>query len=436
MGIAIINLNDSSIQCQHGEVSVVAPGYALLTADGVVTGNEALHKSWLLPQQSHNQYWHQLNLSPLNSANNHARHHADLAYEQLQTLYREADKPDEIIIAIPGNFTADQLSILLGLAKASPFRAVGLVDAAVAATSQTEISGEVIHVDMQLHTSVITRITCGSQTARVQATQHPEISLKSFHNTWAQFIAGQFIREYRYDPLHTARGEQQLRDLLPGWLEQLQSAPEIAVELSAKQGDFRLNILRNELIAASSQHWQRLVEALVREKGIDAIFISHLVGELPGAKDYLKESITLPRDAVLKACSAHREHIISDQDNLPFVTALPSLDRSISRKDSASVAHQKIPTHVLHGYQAYAIGKRLNIGVTSDGLHIFQHRAATESEFKDIQNPVVLRVNEGKLALLHTDSSLQIQCKGDPDNLRVGNEITFGGETITLIEAL
>ncbi|RLA43733.1 MAG: hypothetical protein DRR06_11375 [Gammaproteobacteria bacterium] len=437
MGTAIIDLNDSAIQCQHGDVFLAAPGYALLTRQGVITGLDAVRQAWLLPQQSHNQYWHQLNLSPLAGANSHARHHADLAYAQLQALYRDANQPEQVIFTIPGNFTADQLSILLGLVKALPFRAVGLVDAAIAAACQTDQSGEIIHVDIQLHTSVITRIACGEQVSRRHATQHPDISLKGFYDTWAYFIADRFIREYRYDPMHTAAGEQQLRDLLPGWLQQLNSSEEIEIELSAKQGNFRLNVLRTDLISANSQRWQRLADAIARENQPDAILISHRISALPGAEDYIEYAGVLRPDAAITASLSHATHIESGADKLAFITTLPAIapapvEKPIPTAPRAVTAGQRLPSHVLYQHQAYAIGQMLHIFVGDDGLDI----SSSTRENPVDKTRFTLSNREAKVVLTCQQDKLPIQCDGNPDELHVGNIITVHGETLKLIEVL
>ncbi len=483
MGTAIIDVNDSAIQCRHGDVCVIAPGYALMTRQGVITGEEALRKAWLLPQQCHNQYWHQLNLSPLNTVSTYARHHADLAYAQLQALYGEANKPAQIIFAMPGNTTTDQLGILLGLVKASPFNAVGLVDAAVAATSQANVSGHVIHIDIQLHTSVITRLECGERTSRHHASQYPDIALKGFYDTWAHFIADRFIREYRFDPLHTAAGEQQLRDLLPGWLNQLKSAAEIEIELTAKQGNFRLNILRSELIAANHQRWQRLADAATREQGVDLVLLSHRVRDLPGAEQYFEDSQTLPADAAIAACTAHAEHIISDSDKLAFITALPTLtgttasvsnaastltkaaetlsDRAdatdknagTNQKDSidktpaepAAESSRRPPSHLLHGHRAYAIGAALNITVARDQLHITSSNASSNTSTTSTprntppqqgDTQLSLKLSANRLRLFHDIRNAPVTVAGDPNDLHVGDSINLNGEILKLIEVI
>ena len=137
MNTTVFELNDTGIYCNGQQGSaLISPGYALLTNTGVATGTEAQQRFWLEPQHSYNQFWRQLSLSPLPTVSRYARHHADLAYAQLLQLHRDCGEPEDVIFAVPGSFSNEQLGILLGLAKASPFNVVGLVDAAIADNSQ------------------------------------------------------------------------------------------------------------------------------------------------------------------------------------------------------------------------------------------------------------------------------------------------------------
>lgn len=440
MGTAIIDLNDSAIQIRHGQLTVTAPGYALLSSEGIKTGKEAMGEAWLLPQQSNNRYWHQLNLSPLPGANNHARHHADLAYAQLQTLYQNADRPEQIVFAIPGSISSDQLSILLGLVKALPFQATGLVDAAVAATCGANIRGEVIHVDIQLHGSVITRMNCGDTISRLRVSQHPEVSLKGYFDNWAKFIAERFIAEFRYDPTHTAAGEQQLRDLLPAWLLQLNTNEEIEIELPSKQGNYRLNILRTELIAANSQRWQRLADVVAREDKSDALLISHRIEALPGAKDYLSYKDVLSADAAINGCLANIKYLAPENDKLSFVTSMPANSLALPTSSSTDAIPElpgNSPTHVLYRNQAYLIGDQLTIAIDKDGLVFSSPDAGDVSpESTGSANQLIIGLAAGRVTLDSDQCSLSIQCQGDANKLQTGDKVIVQDQVLKLIEVL
>ncbi|MBQ0719326.1 MAG: hypothetical protein KBT88_13225 [Gammaproteobacteria bacterium] len=441
MSTAIIELNDSGILCHapgHTLATPTSPGYALLHSQGVITGEQALQQAWLQPQQSFNQYWYQLSLSPLSISNQHARHHADLAYAQLQQLYADTGQPQQMIFAMPSNTTAEHLGILLGLVKASPFTAAGLVDAAVAAASHSGLKGQLLHADIQLHTTVLSQLNSTDLVRRERASQYPDIALKLIHDTWAQFIADRFIREYRYDPLHTAAGEQQLHDRLPQWIEQLNSAAEIETELSAPQGNFRLRIQRSEFIAANQRRWQRLVEAL-SSTPCDSLLLSHRLASLPGVIDSLQAAghdniVALAADATIAACLAQGEAIAAAIDNnadaqLSFITALPGFS-AIATTQSAPVTppQQGCATHLLHGHRAYPLARGLLL--LGDGSPSIAAEATAEVSSQAVAE---IGINEGRVVLQQGDSSVAIRCDGDWHNLPSGAAIDIGAQTLTLI---
>ena len=443
MSTAIIELNDSGILCHapgHAEAAPTSPGYALLQNHGVITGQQALGQAWLQPQQSFNQYWYQLSLSPLNITNQHARHHADLAYAQLQQLYADAGQPQLMVFAMPSNTTAEHLGILLGLVKASPFNAAGLVDAAVAAASQSGLKGTLLHADIQLHTTVLSELNSAERVQRQTARQYPDIPLKAIHDTWAQFIADRFIREYRYDPLHTAAGEQQLHDRLPGWIAQLNTATEIETELSAPQGDFRLQIQRSDFIAANQRRWQRLAEVL-SSTPYDSLLLSHRLASLPGVLDSLEAAghdniVTLAADATITACLAQGDAIAAAVDNtngdaqLSFITALPALSSPGKKPISSTTTPQQgTASHLLQGHRAYPLAQGLVL--LGDGTPLIPGQATDNSAG---QPAAEISLGNGRVVLKQNNQSVVITCDDDWHNLPSGAVITIAAQTLTLIE--
>ncbi|OUS04927.1 hypothetical protein A9Q90_06980 [Gammaproteobacteria bacterium 54_18_T64] len=443
MSTAIIELNDSGILWRSPnstETAPPSPGYALLQNQGVVTGQQALQQAWLQPQQSFNQYWYQLSLSPLSLNNHHARHHADLAYAQLQQLYSDTGQAQQMIFAMPSNTTAEQLSILLGLVKALPFAAAGLVDAAVAATSQAGLQGVLLHADIQLHTTVVCQLNSVALVQRESVHQYPDIALKAIHDTWAQFIADRFIREYRYDPLHTAAGEQQLHERLPGWIVQLNSAREIETELSAPQGNFRLRIQRSDFIAANQKRWQRLVEALANTP-YDSLLLSHRLASLPGVLDSLETAghrniVTLAADATITACLAQGDSIAAGDDNqggdrpLSFITALPALSPVATRQNSSTTRRQQgSASHLLHKHRAYPLAQGL--ALLSDGTLLIRGEA---TDSMSGQLAATLGLDDGRVVLTQCNHSIALSCDGDWHNLHSGDVIAIAAQNLTLIE--
>lgn len=472
MSIAILEINDCGLRCanQQGDLHI-SPGYALLTGEGITTGTKALEKAYLQPQQSFNQYWRQLNLSPLPSPTPQARHHADLAYAQLLELHRESGSPEEIIFATPGSFDREQLSLVLGLAKAAPFKTRGLVDAAVAAASQatTEHHGHWLHLDVQLHQMVLTRLATSDdqtrpQVERLKVDVVTNIGLKTFYDHWARYIADQFIQQYRYDPLHTADGEQQLYNLLPNWLAQINGDQEVAIALDSPQGSYHLSLNRNDLLGSSHGKLAQLQQKLdhILQPG-DTLLASHRVGLLPGLTEQLQPLTQLNDNATIMGCLNNIEAITSSDDSIHFVTRLPTppipakghnthsdqgtRDAEIANLDNENrktehqvlpETHQQhgeptpapqnkvLPTHVLYQHRAQAIGDQLYI-----------HRQADQpgspiSFSSDQESDTLLVRHGGELFLQSSDDDISQKYSGQP--LQVGDSFKIGSATLQLIE--
>lgn len=455
MSLAIIEINDCGLCCspcygnEQGQM-FVSPGYALLTEQGITTGNAALEKAYLQPQQSFNQYWRQLNLSPLPSPTSQARHNADLAYAQLLQLHKDSGSPEEIVFATPGSFDRDQLSILLGLANAAPFKTIGLVDSAVAAANQTNLflsnpvlPNHYLHLDIQLHQLVLTRLSVSNPFIERAAVEIiTDTGLKTFYDIWARCIANQFIQQYRYDPLHTAEGEQQLYDSLPIWLEKVNGDQEIAVSLDSPQGTYKLNLNRNDLLASSQPKVEQLQQKLNSFVGEnDSLIASHRAALLPGLTIQLGMDQTLPANATMMGCLENMESIVNKSGDIHFVTKLllsppqpnnVSSETSANKEPSAGINKKPSadtknepehnPTHVLYQHRAQAIGNTLYIHQEEQGLSFSQEQPSDAKLF--VENRQVYFQSE------QTDLSSNTPAT----TLQVGETITIGTHSLQLIE--
>jgi len=427
----VIELVDSEIlACSADGRLLRDPGFALLNSSGIDTGEAAFNQAWLHPQRSFNQFWQRLSLTPLTNGNRYARHYADLAYAQLAQLHRQLGEPGEILFAIPGSFSRDQLAILLGLANALPVKTLGLVDAAVAAASTLDgialnrSDAELLYLDIQLHQAVLTRLSGGGQVVRQAVEVLPDAGLHHFYSGWAQYIANLFIREYRYDPLHTAAGEQQLFSKLPSVLSALARSPEATLELATPQGDFRLNLQRSALLDSSLSRINRLREQIARLAINGPLVASHRLGKLPGLDALLNAQLLDERQAI-DACRQAADVIHSEGDSgVDFITRLPRHSTGENTAPPQPVAAlAPPPTHLLHGHRAWPLDSELGIEIGDNGIAISRDAAA----------PLLIRTASGRTWLEH--SRYQIAVEGDRDNLRSGDSLRAEGYELRLIEA-
>ena len=168
MSVAVIELNDSEVTViRAGEVVARSPGIAVLREDRIELGQAALQSSHTDPGNTLNRFWSNLNQDSLKRRTRLARHNADLAYAHLRFLHEMASDVSEVVFAVPGSFTTQQLSLLLGLAQASPFTPVGLIDSAVAAVAATTGIGRYNHLDLHLHHAIVTSLDVAASVERV-----------------------------------------------------------------------------------------------------------------------------------------------------------------------------------------------------------------------------------------------------------------------------
>lgn len=428
MDLAIIEINDSGHRCGNGKSkSFTSPGYAFLTNKGIDTGDVALQKSYLSPQQSFNQFWRQLNLSPLAHPTKKARHNADLAFQQLVDLHEKLGSPSEILFAIPGSFNREHLSILLGLAKTCNFQVAGLIDSAVSAVShfksENKLAGSknFIHLDIQLHQIIFTRLLVNKDTIeRTFVDVVTDVGLKNFYSDWARYIANKFIKEFRYDPLHTAEGEQQLYDLLPNWLEQLSSSKEIMISLNSPQGSYKLSLNLSELLTISNKNIEKLKRKFTNISNKDDILIgSHRLKLLPSIIEELGVFHILNEDAVILGSLENLDCIKQDTQDIFLITTIDNNNPNKLRKSSLLL--QDTPTHILYNNEALKIGSVLYIDVHSNFLEFSQKKTSKTS---------LIFINDN-LYLNNAEAP-----KEEKIPLKIGKNIVIGSQSFQLIKVI
>ena len=360
MSLCIIELNDIAVAASLVQLEpVVSPGYALVQGSKLVVGVDAKKQARLHPQQLNNRFWQRLSMDPISHSGDTVRHHADLAYAHLLQLHELAGRPDEVIFAVPGNFSPEQLSVLLGIAGHCPFKAVGLVDSAVAAAAGVELEGETVYLDLQLHQAVLTRLAVTTDISRVEVQTVAGVGLLSLYDQWAHIIAGAFIEQCRFDPLHSAPTEQYIYDHIPQYL----AASDLLIDLEVPQGQsiHRARLERELLLQAGAGTWQQVfgrAEAMSAESKY--FLLGHQWAAVPGIESYSPHSLLLPTNATASACFEHADLIRSKDDAVSFVTRLPKLKNVLPADTPVKVVAVAVvdptpPTHVLLDSTAYAL---------------------------------------------------------------------------------
>ncbi len=365
MTVVTLELNDSEIRvARDTEILVRTPGYAVLGKDSVVVGDEAVRRSHLTPRETSNRFWSNLGQDPLAVQSSQARHNADLAYRQLLAIHEWSGRPGEVIFSVPGSYSAEQLSLLLGIVESCPFAATGLVDTAVAAAAAVAGRGDYVHVDIHLHQTILTRLSVAEEVSRDQVQLVDDCGITDIHDSCAVFIADLFIQQSRFDPLHHARTEQSLYDEIPGVLSALNDRNEVSLEIQYEQTRHQVRVFREPLLEALEKHYARILNAI---NDHPAVLLGDRLGALPGFRERLRQSTLLRPDSVFQGIHANHERIYCAGPPLSFITSLPasrepeivpaSTARPAGDSYGADAATGGV-SHILINHRAIPLGNR------------------------------------------------------------------------------
>ena len=372
-----LELNDAGLILARGaadQIEVVAeePGFVLLEGAELLTGLEAQRRARLRPLYTQNRYWRELGVEPLARPLGNAQTAADLAFVQLERLLTPHREAAGLLLAVPPGYTREQLGLLLGVASETGLEVRGLVDAALAACALTPVPARVLHLDLELHRATLAVLEHpGGEQAPLRRARfeiQPGHGWLGLTQRWIELIAETFVRKTRFDPLHQAATEQRLADEIPSWLVQLDTETALAVELEFGDTIHRVEIDRNDFIAAAERHYAALVKLVqdVRPAGhAIELRIGERVARLPGLAERFAAlrdcTVTaLPRGAAAVGTLRHASAIMRPADAVALVYRLPmqglaaAQPGSTATESPASSADRR-PTHVLYGSRAWAI---------------------------------------------------------------------------------
>jgi len=369
MSVKVIELNDSAVSVSDETgLLVQSPGFAVVGDRGLEVGRAAEQQVRLRPTDSFNKFWHQLSLEPLGYSIGNVRHFADLAYAHLLHVAEEAELDGDVIFAVPGNFTSQQLAILLGLARQCPFSPIGVVDAALASAMKLVEKPNVIFADIQLHQALLTRFSIkDGNLQRESVVQIPEAGLQSFINLVMQLATGLFVQQCRFNPQHNAESEQQLYNSLPEWLSQFgENRSSLLMEIKTANAVHHAKIPWETLMQKLGDFYTRIYKQIgsVSREPETQIVISSALANLPNFTASLpaQEDLQIAVPGSLgKTCIELAQYINSDDDGFQFVTRLPLGGEvnveQLSKPVSDVVGDSADPTHVLFGSHALPLGK-------------------------------------------------------------------------------
>lgn len=378
MSRAALQINDAGITLlSGGQILYREPAFTLLDADRLISGSAALARARINPRHVQHRYFRQLGTDALSEHTFSHLSAADLVSHQLESLWRQAGGGiDELVVAVPAWLEQEQLGLLLGIAGDLGLPVTALVDAAVAATRREYQGAVPVHIDMGLHTTTLSRI---SQAGLAQLERNEVIddcgSYRLF-DTWLNTVAAAFVQQSRFDPLHKAATEQRLLDELGAWLTQAGRVEVVALELESDGVTHHAEIESLSLIGAAAASYQQIADrlrSLYRADETPAIQLTDRVARLPGLADMLTarvggEVYVLEAGATARGALARCRDKARSGSGVSLLRQLPWDQAAITVEQAdPGVASAGVPTHLLHGDVAWAIGSdTLQIGTQSE----------------------------------------------------------------------
>ncbi len=375
MSVLAADINDASITVL-GDAGVVyrEPGIALLDDDGLTTGNDALRVARVKPRRIYTRYWSELSTESLPDQRFRHLSAADLVSRQLEQLWSAvAGSGDRLVVAVPAYMDRESLGLLLGICDELELPLVAMVDAAVAATRRRYDNAQPVHVDVSLHSTLLTRVRQSGQAQAENTAVVDDGGLFAMYDAWIRAIAEAFVQQSRFDPLHTAETEQMLLDRMPTWLAAAATGGTVSFDIEYQGIGHHAEMDALEFIAVVAPSYQRIVSqlrTLCRADETPAIQLTDRAAQLPGLAEMLKarvggevfllESGATARGLLARARDFRRSAQVSLVRQLPWDQSAVEV-RAAHRDDGGR------PTHVLFDNRAYAIdGAPLYLGTQSE----------------------------------------------------------------------
>tara|TARA_B100000745_G_C20133023_1_gene388288 strand:+ start:340 stop:1719 length:1380 start_codon:yes stop_codon:yes gene_type:complete len=381
MATLAIDINDASLVVAHeGEVLAREPGYALVEDGRIVTGTEALRQARVKPSQVSSRYWTNLSVGSNTAGVEGVDSASELAHAQLKTLWTQiADKSDDVVLIVPNHYTREQLGVLLGLTQEIGIRVSGMLSSAAAVSARPYPGRQLVHLDVGLHRVSVTPLEQSDSVMALQEIGLEDTGLTSVMDLWAQRFSELFVLATRFDPLHRADTEQLIYDYLPGWLQSIQEKDVCEFELEHYQDIHRIEVRREQLLAAASGFYRALVQlvAQVRQGGASLVVqVSHHLGLLPGLMTELQRLddalvLSLGPDAPVMGALA-MPAVESKSGQVKLLKRVPWREQAQVAVDKNVFQNsEKTPdagsSHVVYKGIAYPVGAEgLSIGRTKD----------------------------------------------------------------------
>jgi dihydrofolate reductase len=389
-----IELNDSGIIVSDGkQILVDSAGYCIDHGSHFVVGKEAWLQARLLSSQCRSQFWSNLaiaekdtlNRADINAALWHLRH----IWEQVST------NVNAVILTVPANFANTGLGVLLGLCKELVIPVKALVHHAVLSPRLLGQQGVTMHIEMQLHNVSMTQLDEDAKEFSVASTTLlDQQGYEQLYQQIAEAIAKVFVKETRFDPLHTAQAEQQLFNSLPGWLKQAQLQKGIECQIYDGQQVYQTTVDASLINTICRHYIDTLLDKILALSPAQSakVCITNKLEELLGFKQQasLRGVNIVPLEHGHHAKQALRQSadIIDQDEHVYLIKQLPYHEIEYDVAFKQTPKHIETPSHVLFKYHAYTMQETLYFSLddSADDLSLYASSVAKADAFMVIHH--------------------------------------------------
>ncbi len=373
MSLLAAHINDAGISVLSAErVLYREPGFALLDDDELTTGSKAFENARIKPRRIQNRFWSELTTDALPDRLFQHLSAADLVSRQFEQIWKAvAGSGDRLVVAVPAYMASENLGLFLGIANELDVPIAGLVDAAVAATRREYQGAVPAHVDLSLHVATLSRLRQNGQAQLDRSVVVENSGLLQLYDAWVRVISDAFVKQSRFDPLHTAETEQLLLDRLGEWLADASANDKLALEIEYRGIAHSAELESLDLISAAGPVYQRIasqLRAIYRAEETPAIQLSDRAARMPGLADMLAarvggEIFLLEPGATARGLLTRCRDMQRGDGGVTLIRQLPWDQSSVKiERDEAPVTAGQ-PTHLLFENTAYPIdGRTLLMG--------------------------------------------------------------------------
>ena len=422
MTTALLEINDFSIKASTSDNNTHNEcGFAHVTDSGIITGDKGFEAFWRHPEKCSNNYWLFLDQQPLKTNWKWARHNADLAYAQLESILKSIGSPDEVVLCVSNTISVEQLSLLAGLLKALKISIKRIVDLNLFAGLAMRQSAWLI--DMQLHQATLTlvekSISDDQEIFSIKESETlPNFGFMHICNTIARDISKKLINNSRFDPMHSSGSAQDLYNQIKSNINEFEENNELNFQIKSPSGIVNITISPSELKNLFKKELSKINRKVVNSGDMFSLKDSaHMLEKLLDTSgNYLGLAPSYDINAIEKLLNTSQ----FDKNKLVKINAIKLVK---AEKSLPKIRTNHTATHLLYDNHAWDIRNGKSIQYNNQGLQI---KVGVDKTFD-----LAFLLKDGKLEICHQSSSKEIVI---PKTFKEGEQIIIDNAKINLIK--